>query len=90
MNASHRPSPESASCVCAAPGTAAIPCPPPPPAGGALPIGKRVSFSVSTVERSTTDASPSFGASTYANHRPSFDSAVERIVRHALRSAVVI
>ncbi|MBI1808639.1 MAG: hypothetical protein HYR75_01970 [Gemmatimonadetes bacterium] len=64
--------------------------PPRPPAvAGGLPTGKRHSLPSALVGRITTSASPSLGARTYANHRPSFDSAGVRIDFQPRRSLSV-
>ena len=70
-----------------APATGAPPRPPAAPAAAvASPIAKRVSFAFAAVLRSTTSASPSFGARMYTNHLPSLESAGFRTAFHVSKS----
>src|SRR5881392_3779218 len=60
-----------------------------PAAVGGSPIGNRCSVAPLAVCLTTTVASPSLGARTYANHFPSLEITGDRIDFHALRSAGV-
>ena len=59
---------------------------PPPPTSGS-PMAKRLSFPSAAVGRMTTSASPSLGATTYANHFPSLDVVTLRMFFQNERSA---